>query len=125
MNREEEIEELASKYADDYGYFNVDLDDVACGFIDGAKWADEHSANPWHSAKDGDLPKTNKVNGKDTSFIVKTKCGNLYIAYFAKWFDEEYRTFRYDFFDNSDCLLEVDYWMEMPGLPTELEKDEL
>lgn len=125
MNREEEFEKAASEYTKNYDCFYGDTDDAWEGFVDGAKWADEHSANPWHSAKDGDLPKTNKVNGKDTSFIVKTKCGNLYIAYFAKWFDEEYRTFRYDFFDNSDCLLEVDYWMEMPGLPTELEKDEL
>ena len=31
MNREEEIEERASKFADDYGYFNIDLDDVAYG----------------------------------------------------------------------------------------------
>ncbi len=81
----------------------------------------QYPVTRWHSIKDGDLPKTNKVNGEDTSFIVKTKCGNLYVAYFAKWFDEENRTFRYDFFDNSDCLLDVDYWMEIPKLPTELE----
>lgn len=42
MNREEEIEERASKFADDYGYFNIDLDDVAYGFIKGAEWSDEH-----------------------------------------------------------------------------------
>lgn len=79
----------------------------------------DYPVSHWHSVKDGELPKTNKVNGEDTSFIVKTKCGNLCIACFAKWFDEEYRTFRYDFFDNSDCLLDVEYWMEMPELPTE------
>lgn len=45
MNREEEIEQNAKEYAENYGYFNCDLDDVECGFIDGAKWADEHPSS--------------------------------------------------------------------------------
>lgn len=42
MNREKEISNAALKYANEYGCFNCDLDDVECGFKDGAKWADEN-----------------------------------------------------------------------------------
>ena len=45
MNREEKIKKAASEYTENYGCFNVDLADVGCGFIDGAKWADEHLAS--------------------------------------------------------------------------------
>ena len=45
MNREEEIEERASEYTENYGCFNCDLGDVECGFIDGATWADEHPSS--------------------------------------------------------------------------------
>ena len=79
----------------------------------------ENPVTPWHSVKDGDLPKAGNNNGEDISFIVKTKGGKQHIACFVKWLDEEYRTYRYDFLDNSDCLLDVDYWMEIPKLPTQ------
>lgn len=45
MNREEEIKQAESEYTENYGCFNCDLDDVGCGFIDGAKWADEHPSS--------------------------------------------------------------------------------
>ena len=45
MNREKEISNAASEYTESYGYFNCDLDDVGCGFIDGAKWADENPSS--------------------------------------------------------------------------------
>ncbi len=41
MNREEEIKERASEYAQ-YEVWGSSYDDVECGFIDGAIWADEH-----------------------------------------------------------------------------------
>lgn len=41
MTRKEIIEEAASKYIEDYSYVNV-IDDVSCGFMDGAEWADKH-----------------------------------------------------------------------------------
>ena len=44
MNREERIEEAASEYAE-YEVFGDSVDDVWCGFVDGAKWADSHPAN--------------------------------------------------------------------------------
>lgn len=45
MNREKEIKQAASEYTENYGCFNCDLDDVDCGFVDGAKWADEHPSS--------------------------------------------------------------------------------
>ena len=33
-------------------------------FTEGAKWADEHPANPWHSVADGDLPPKAKNNNR-------------------------------------------------------------
>nr|DAF25535.1 MAG TPA: Cby-like protein [Caudoviricetes sp.] len=45
MNRDKEISNAALKYTNDYGYFNCNLGDVECGFVDGAKWADEHPSS--------------------------------------------------------------------------------
>lgn len=45
MKREEEIKQAASEYTENYGCFNCDLGDVGCGFIDGAKWVDEHPSS--------------------------------------------------------------------------------
>ena len=78
---------------------------------------DEHPGNPWHSVADGDCPKGLKDNAENMPFIVKTKGGNQYLAYYASWFDEEYRAISHDFFDDHDCLLDVEYWMEIPELP--------
>lgn len=75
------------------------------------------TASPWHSVADGDLPKGIKNNSECMPFIVKTKDGNQYFAYYASWFDEEYRAIRHDFFDDCDCPLDVEYWMEIPELP--------
>lgn len=117
MNREEEFEKAASEYAENYGYFNCDLGDVECGFIDGAKWADEHSATRWHSVADGDWPKRLKDDAENMPFIVKTKGGKQYLAYYASWFDEECYAICHDFFDDYGCLLDVEYWMKIPELP--------
>lgn len=45
MNREKEIEERASEYAQ-YEVFGSSYDDVWIGFVDGAKYADEHPSFP-------------------------------------------------------------------------------
>ena len=45
MNREEEFEKAASEYAQ-YEVFGSSCDDVWIGFIDGAKYADEHPSFP-------------------------------------------------------------------------------
>lgn len=59
MNREEEFEKAASEYAQ-YEVWGSSYDDVWEGFVDGAKWADEHTATLWHSVKDGELPQAGK-----------------------------------------------------------------
>lgn len=81
--------------------------------------ADKHPETPWHSVADGDLPKGIKNNSEYMPFLVKTKSGNQYLAYYASWFDEEYRAISHDFFDDCGCPLDVEYWMEIPKLPTE------
>ena len=114
MNREEEIEERASEYAQHDAFANCNIDDVWRGFVEGAKWADSHSANPWHSVKDGELPQAGKV-------CMFGYQGKLYKGFMYKdgalHFDDE--------FSPMLDINELDYWMEMPELPTELEKDEL
>ena len=45
MNREEEFEKAASEYAQ-YEVFGSSYDDVWIGFVDGAKYADEHPSFP-------------------------------------------------------------------------------
>ena len=73
--------------------------------------------NLWHDVADGDWPRELKGDAENMPFIVKTKGGKQYLAYYASWFDEEYRAISHDFFDDCDCLLDVEYWMEIPELP--------
>lgn len=118
MTREETIKQAALAYSfDTDGGHSGDLNAGRDDFIEGAKWADKHPAIFWHKVADGDLPKGVKSNNECMPFIVKTKNGNQYLAYYAKWLDEEYRMIRHDFFDNCGCLLDVEYWMEIPKLP--------
>lgn len=114
MNREEIINQAASEYTENYGYFNVDLDDVECGFIDGAEWADKHPASLWHSVAEGDLPTEQKGDAVDLPFLVRAK-GVTYLTYYA-WYEDEDAP---EFYDDCDCPIDVDYWMEIPELPTE------
>ena len=44
--------------------------------------------------------------------------GKKDIANFLEWFDEECCTYRYDFFDASDCPINVDYWIDLSDLPS-------
>lgn len=45
MNREEEIEKAGSEYTEIYDYFNFNIINIKVGFIEGAKWADEHPSS--------------------------------------------------------------------------------
>lgn len=110
MNREDEITKASLDFSPCFEYRREI-------FIKGAKWADKHPASPWHSVADGDIPKGIKNDSECMSFIVKTKGGSQHLAYYTSWRDEEYRAIRHDFFDECDCLLDVDYWMEIPELP--------
>lgn len=106
MNREKEISNAALKYTNEYGYFNCNLGDVECGFEDGAKWADEHPINPWHSVKDGDLPK------ESDRYIVMAQNGYCHTCQYHT--DDRY-------WDTVGYQSDIAYWMKIPELPTELE----
>ena len=108
MTREKEISKVASEYTENYGYFNVDLDDVEIGFMDGAEWADEHPINPWHSIADGDLPQVDKrcLLSFQGGFYIGFRCASNSI------FLEDEDSLFLDIYD-------IDYWMEIPKLPTD------
>ena len=107
MTREKEISKAAQKYI---------ITDKTCGvgvrtqaFISVAKWADEHPKNPWHSIADGDLPQVNKR-------CLLSFQGGFYIGFMRankSVFLEDEISFFTDIYD-------IEYWMEIPKLPTEL-----
>lgn len=76
--------------------------------------ADKHPASPWHSVADGDWPKELKGNAENMPFIVRFKDGDRAFAYYDE--DEQGVC---DFYDDCDCPIDVEYWMEIPKLPTE------
>lgn len=115
MEREEEIRVTALEYVC-RSYSNID-DAVDDAFVDGALWSDSHPANPWHSVADGDLPTELKGDCVDMPFIVVCKDGITYSAYYDIEEDEE----NYCFYDDCGCVLDVDYWLEIPQLPKESE----
>lgn len=68
--------------------------------------------NPWHSVADGDWPKWLKGDAEDMPFVVISKGGHQFFAYY----DEDEDGICY-FYDDCDCPLDVEYWMEIPQLP--------
>jgi len=81
MNREEEFEKAASEYAQ-YEVFGSSYDDVWIGFVDGAKYADEHPSFPlivkiWNLATKTAIAQFNKEmpyfksKKEITEFIIK------------------------------------------------------
>ena len=113
MNREEEIEERASEYAQYDAFANCNIDDVWRGFVEGAQWADSHPANLWHSVKDGDLPKESKGDLFNLTLLICMPNGRMFPAYY----DIKENIFADEFND----VIKIEYWMEIPELPTELE----
>lgn len=83
-----------------------------------AKLPDCRPATPWHSVKDGDLPRGAKDDVIDPPFLVKTAGGDIYTAYYGLREEDKEMCF----FDDCGLAIEVDYWMEIPELPTELER---
>jgi hypothetical protein len=101
MKREEEINKAAMECSPCFEY-RREL------FIKGAKWADKHPANPWHSVKEGELPPFNKpclFNCNGTTYIGFVRGDeSLYLE------------------NNLDLPLsinDINYWMEIPELPTQ------
>lgn len=105
MTREETIEQAASKYAQ-YEVWGSSYDDVWEGFVDGAKWADEHPTNHWHKNIDGDLP---KESGR---YLVMAQNGFCHTCKYKA--DSRY-------WDTVGYQSDIAYWLEIPELPTELE----
>ena len=110
MTREELIRKAALVYSfDTDGGHTGDLN-TGCGdFMEGAEWADAHPVNPWHSIADGDLPKEENLYlcGDNSDYII------------GEW-NAETRRFTDPFsrFDNQRINW-VEYWMEIPKLPSE------
>ena len=104
MGREKEIKQAASEYIENYGCFNCDLDDVECGFIEGAEWADKHHENHWHKNIDGDLP---QESGR---YLVMAHNGYCHTCQY--YTDDRY-------WDVVGYQSDIKYWMEIPELPTE------
>ena len=111
MTREKEINQAAKEYTENYGYFNVDLDDVGCGFIDGAEWADKHPVSPWHSVVDGDFPLKAKNNNRiEFSVEVLVRLDKNRLAFgrydytYKSWYVGLQRVY-------------PTHWMEIPKLP--------
>lgn len=106
MNREEVIKNVAQEYI---------ITDKTCGigvrtqaFIDGAKWADRYPKSPWHSIADGDLPEVDKrcLLSFQGAFYIGFMCANKSV------FLEDEESFFTDIYD-------IEYWMEIPKLPTD------
>ena len=104
MNREEEIEERASEYAQYDAFANCNIDDVWRGFVEGAQWADSHPANHWHKNIDGDLP---KESGR---YLVMAQNGFCHTCKYKA--DSRY-------WDTVGYQSDIAYWMEIPDLQTE------
>lgn len=66
MTREEKIHKAATDYANNYGHFNCDLDDVYAAFDDGARWADENmSKDVLDKAQQSIIESASKLNWED------------------------------------------------------------
>lgn len=113
MNRDKEISNAALKYTNDYGYFNCNLGDVECGFEDGAKWADSHPINTWHSVADGDFPKESKGDLFNLTLLICMPNGRMFPAYY----DIKDNIFA----DEFNEVIKIEYWMEIPKLPNKEE----
>ena len=88
---------------------------LECAFWKGAEWADENPASPWHSVADGDLPEEANGDAIDPPFLVTVRDGYTFMAYYGRGEEDG----EMNFFDDCGLALAVDYWMEIPKLPTE------
>lgn len=108
MTREELIEKAAKKYCQGNipNLPQMHLT-IQTAFEAGAELADAHPANPWHNIADGDLPPNN------------TYC--LFLIY-GEHMEQGYVRDGDVFFDSTEkpwAFKNLDYWMEIPKLPSE------
>ena len=104
MNREKETTKAAKEYCQK-NIPNLPQMHLAIetAFEAGAKWADEYTANSWHSVKDGELPKS------DGRYIVMAQNGFCHTCQYHT--DDRY-------WDTVGYQSDIKYWMEIPELPT-------
>lgn len=76
------------------------------------------TASPWHSVADGDWPTFLKGDAEDMPFVVISKGGYTFFAYY-----DENDNGVCDFYDDCDCPLDVVYWMEIPRLPNKVDTE--
>ena len=114
MKREEEIKQAAKDYTKNYDCFDCDIDDIEIGFMEGAEWADEHPASPWHSVADGYFPPKSKNNNRidfSVEVLVRLDKNRLALG-------------RYDYTYKSWYIglqrVYPAHWMEIPKLPKQI-----
>lgn len=114
MTREEQIRQAALAYSfDTDGGHSGDLNAGRDDFIEGAKWAAEHTNTFWHSVADGDLPSEPQGYEFYMPFLVSANDEDVLFAYYAHKEDEDAP----EFYDNCGLPLDVEYWAEIPKLP--------
>lgn len=117
MTTQEEIDEMFASLLESisqicnkttYANLSRNVEIIKGEYRDMLQFCKNHPKSPWHAVKDGNLPQAIK----DCIFSYQ---GKLY-----KGFMYEDGALRFD--DESSPMLdinEVDYWMEIPELPTE------
>ena len=75
MTREEEVRVSALKYVDNFipDICGMCDEDVYDAFVSGAKWADEHPKDVWHSADE-------EPDGRDWRILCEGESGNCWVA---------------------------------------------
>lgn len=123
MTREEQIAVAFDDYSDARKLCTFDdfeYADIQVAFEAGAQWADEHPISSWISVKEK-LPYNNPIFihfGFTNRVLVRSKKGNLFIAYMKKNEDNKW-IWCNDVDDNFDLLSYITHWMYIP----KIEKD--
>lgn len=124
MTTQEEIDEMFASLLESisqicnkttYANLSRNIATIKDKCLDLLQFYKKYPANPWHSVKDGDLPREAKDDAIDPPFLVKTAGGDIYTAYYGLREEDKEMCF----FDDCDLAIDVDYWMGIPELPTE------
>lgn len=109
INLLENISQICDKTTS--GNVSHNIATIKCKCQDMLQFYKKYPKNPWHSVKDGELPKLNV----DCLFVYGEKLIN-------KGYMREDKSLSLDSeFAPLIDISDVDYWMEIPELPTKLE----
>ena len=123
MTTQEEIDEMFASLLESisqicnkttYANLSRNVEIIKGEYRDMLQFCKNHSKSLWHSVKDGDLPQGAKDDAIDPPFLVKTSGGDIYTAYYGLREEDKEMCF----FDDCGLALGVEYWMEIPELPT-------